>query len=109
MASLDTTQRQPSFLEDLLRALNGPGYSPIAPFPPEPKNTFDFGHAIRLVKRGTAIARLGWNGKGMYVGVHIPTEPTERPYLFMKAVDDTFVPWVASQSDLLATDWIVAP
>jgi hypothetical protein len=28
-----------------------------------------------------------------------------RPYLMLKTADDEFVPWVASQSDLLADDW----
>lgn len=27
------------------------------------------------------------------------------PYLAMKTVDDAFVPWLASQTDILAEDW----
>ena len=29
-----------------------------------------------------------------------------RPYLMMRTADGEFVPWVASQSDLLADDWV---
>lgn len=77
---------------------------------------------------GDKVARSGWNGKGMYValkpgypngvpanGVHAATHGVEvgdtviyRPYLEMKCVDGAFVPWIASQSDLLADDWYTA-
>lgn len=30
------------------------------------------------------------------------------PFLYMKTVDDQFVPWLASQTDILANDWEVA-
>lgn len=78
-------------------------------------NTFDFGEAIRRVKGDARVARKGWNGKGMFVmhcGVDGEdytlddgTKVIRRDYLYMKAADDTVVPWVASQTDILAEDW----
>ena len=80
-----------------------------------PVKTFDFGEAIRRIKNGARVARKGWNGKGMFVmhcGVDGEdytlddgTKVIRRDYLYMKAADDTVVPWVASQTDILAEDW----
>jgi hypothetical protein len=88
---------------------------------------FDFAEALKRVKEGKKIARTGWNGKGMFVvyqkgyptGIPINKNTAEAtgipegtvcrfsPYLMMKAADDTFVPWLASQTDILADDWEV--
>jgi hypothetical protein len=40
--------------------------------------------------------------------MQVPDEHSKmkRPYLYMSPVDGDLVPWVASQSDLLAEDWI---
>lgn len=67
----------------------------------------DFGEALDELKNGSRVARTGWNGKGMYVEMQVPDEHSKmrRPYLFMRPVDGDLVPWVASQSDLLAEDW----
>ena len=29
------------------------------------------------------------------------------PYIYMKTADDNLVPWLASQTDILAQDWIM--
>lgn len=84
-----------------------------------------FGEAIDLLKSGSTVARRGWNGKGMYLvlvrGEYV-TEPInyqrgelddQTPLIpvsdaiYMKTADNKFVPWVASQTDVLATDWQV--
>lgn len=85
----------------------------------------DFSEALGLVKDGARIARTGWNGKGMFVvhqkgypdGIPINANTAEatgipqgtvcvfRPYLMMRTVDGSFVPWVISQTDALADDW----
>lgn len=78
----------------------------------------DFGKALEQVKNGQKIGRQGWNGKGMYVDYvsgcqkfnsfqgNEPVNPvTYLPYLQMKTVDGAFVPWLASQTDILAEDW----
>jgi hypothetical protein len=78
------------------------------------KNT-TFGDAIEALKQGNQVARQGWNGKGMWliiVKLYTVTpielgghESTLTPFIAMKAADDKFVPWLASQTDVLAEDW----
>lgn len=75
---------------------------------------FDFGLALELLKDGHKLTRAGWNGKGMWL-THISGGTFEReeenyealPYIAMKTAQDAIVPWLASQTDLLAEDWIV--
>lgn len=50
--------------------------------------------------------RQGWNGKGMYIYLAEGVNGFE-PFIAMKTADDKFVPWLASQTDILATDWQV--
>ena len=71
----------------------------------------DFGEALTELKDGVRVAREGWNGKDMYVELQAPDEQSKmrRPYLFMRPVDGDLVPWVASQTDLLAEDWVSVP
>ena len=83
----------------------------------EPKY-FDFGQALNVLRGGRRVARHGWNGKDMFImlctlkGELYTLQCTgkaypRRDYLYMKAADDTLVPWVASQTDLLAEDWYI--
>ena len=79
----------------------------------------NFGEVLELIKKGYKLNRKGWNGKGMYIMyVHQGTfsmfsnDPMEvgktcilNPFIVMKTVDDKFVPWLASQTDLLTDDW----
>lgn len=85
----------------------------------------DFGWALAALRQGLKVARRGWNGIGMWVvlqkgypagipmnkntaeatGIPEGTNCVFRPYLMMKAADGSFVPWLASQSDMLAEDW----
>jgi hypothetical protein len=67
----------------------------------------NFGSALEYLKVGERVTRDGWNGKGMWLELQVPDEHSKmsRPYIFMKTVDGQLVPWVASQSDLLADDW----
>ena len=79
-----------------------------------------FGEAISAAKAGARVARSGWNGRGMWVRfvdlysdkefgvVEKPhSQGTWLPFLAMKTVDNKLVPWLASQTDMLATDWEV--
>ena len=85
---------------------------------------FDFGSAIRFLKQGKKVARKGWNGKGMFLFLvkgskfianrepllSIFGEGEEIdycPHIDMKTADDKIVPWLASQTDVLATDWVL--
>lgn len=76
-----------------------------------------FGQAIELLKSGYKLARKGWNGKGMYITYVSPDQwqvdkyeshLNSLPWVGMKTADDSFVPWLASQSDILAEDWVLA-
>jgi hypothetical protein len=67
----------------------------------------NFGQAIEKLKEGKKVARKGWNGKGMWIKIQVPTEKSKMtlPYIYMKTADDNLVPWLASQTDILAEDW----
>ena len=71
---------------------------------------FNFGKAIEEMKAGKKVTRAGWNGKGMFVMLQKPYEHSKmrRPYIYMSPVDGELVPWIASQSDMLAEDWFIA-
>lgn len=68
----------------------------------------DFSDALMYLKCGQKLTRSGWNGKGMYIELQKPESQSKMtlPYIFMKTVDGDLVPWVASQTDLLADDWM---
>jgi hypothetical protein len=69
---------------------------------------FDFGLAISLMKGGKRVAREGWNGKGMWLALQRPDEGSKMtlPYIYMSTVTGALVPWLASQTDMLADDWL---
>ncbi|MCP1355073.1 DUF2829 domain-containing protein [Aneurinibacillus migulanus] len=80
---------------------------------------FGFDLAISLLKEGHKLAREGWNGKGMWLKLvnayavqgiyeHIPpNEENLLPWIGMKTADNRFVPWLASQTDMLVEDWMI--
>jgi hypothetical protein len=70
-----------------------------------------FGHAIVALKEGLKVARSGWNGKGMWLELSeygkdamYKTRPMHQHILMATAQGD-YVPWLASQTDMLADDW----
>ena len=94
----------------------------------------DFGGALNALKSGKRVSRNGWNGKGMFLllvkgesvtevvndcygdparygvsptgyesGITMPVADA----LYMKTADNKLVPWLASQTDVLAEDWVV--
>lgn len=73
--------------------------------------TFNFGEAVKYLKRGMKVARRGWNGKGMYIeycnGKDHDFSIIE-PFLLIKNVKNSFNTWIPSISDLLAEDWTFA-
>jgi hypothetical protein len=88
-----------------------------------------FGLAVEALKLGKKVARAGWNGKGMWLelikgrDVQIHNHgfgpknefdhgwrercPEFAPWIGMKTADNKFVPWLASQTDVLAEDWAI--
>lgn len=67
----------------------------------------DFGTALNQLKSGLSIQRSGWNGKGQFLNLQVPDEHSKMslPYIYITTVDGKRVPWLASQTDLLADDW----
>ena len=67
-----------------------------------------------FLKMGYRCQRAGWNGKGMHIELidnwgmqKYPTSLPRLPFIAMQTVDGAYVPWLASQTDILAEDWTV--
>lgn len=93
----------------------------------------NFSEALQFLKDGERVQRTGWNGKDMWIalgGTPVVLEAdkfwnkhskafaeqnggkaTVDPYIIMKTAQGSIqMGWLASQADLLATDWLlVAP
>lgn len=69
----------------------------------------NFGGAIMALKAGSRVQREGWNGKGMWLELQRPDAQSkmQQPYIYMSPVDGKLVPWLASQTDMLAEDWLL--
>ncbi len=71
----------------------------------------DIGEAIQLMREGDAVRRRGWNGKGQWLRILEPRGIAgiiTLPFIYIKTVQGDKVPWLASQTDILAKDWEVA-
>ena len=87
---------------------------------------FGFEDALGQLRYGDKLARKGWNGAGQFIfyvpenkyhasgnkkGTLLGMFPDDmvpyQAYLAMKTAQDTVVPWLASQTDLLAKDWYI--
>ena len=84
----------------------------------------NFSDALSEIKIGHRVSRAGWNGKGMFIFLvagsvfKVNREPLlsilgegttvkYHAHIDMKTADGMIVPWLASQTDLLADDWDV--
>ena len=79
----------------------------------------NFSEALQLIKDGKRMRRVGWNGKGMWIELQSPDEHSKmtQPYVFMSVPkgsttqfgetmkDFERIPWLCSQTDLIAEDW----
>ena len=65
------------------------------------------GWAIKQLQNGYRVARTGWNGPGQYLELQVPDEHSKMtlPYIYITTVQGDLVPWLASQTDILAADW----
>jgi Protein of unknown function (DUF2829) len=65
------------------------------------------GWALDHMRAGGKVSRSGWNGKGMWLALQVPDVNSKMslPYVYMKTADNHLVPWLCSQTDLLAQDW----
>lgn len=69
----------------------------------------NFGAALEALKIKLKVSREGWNGKGMWIALQTPDVNSKMtlPYIYMRTVQGAEVPWLASQTDMLAEDWEV--
>lgn len=76
----------------------------------------NFGEALGKLKEGKSVARKGWNGKGIFIKLQLPDEFSKMtsPYIYIDTTGlqtnnpdapKSRVPWLASQTDMLAEDW----
>jgi hypothetical protein len=68
------------------------------------------GWAVKQLHNGDKVCRSGWNGKNMYLKLQVPDANSKMtlPYVYMRTAQGDLVPWLCSQTDLLATDWEIA-
>lgn len=73
------------------------------------ENIGDFSTALNHLKAGHVVARSGWNGKNMWLKLQTPDANSKMslPYVYMCTATGDLVPWLASQTDLLASDWMI--
>jgi len=77
----------------------------------------NFGEAIKSLKSGNKLARVGWNGKGIFLELQVPNEHSKMSSTYIY-IDTTglqtdnalaprvLVPWLPSQTDILSEDWV---
>ena len=77
----------------------------------------NFGEAVNAMKEGKKVGRKGWNGKVMFLflvagdawGFESDIDGIDglfgAPFICMKTADNKLIPWLSSQSDVLASDW----
>ena len=86
----------------------------------------NFGEVLEELKRGNCVARKGWNGKGIFIKLKKGESLSTPNNRFDEVMTHDFiyidttglhtnnpdapmdrVPWLASQTDMLADDWVV--
>ena len=84
--------------------------------------TFDFGAAVKYMKRGMKVARKGWNGKKQYIQLATAISYKTADGAIVNCDHDAIgnkavafvgtsgiqMGWLASQADMLAEDWVFA-
>lgn len=67
----------------------------------------NFGQAIKKLKDGANVCREGWYGHH-FLTLHDPgeDEPSNEPYIIISTENGDVLPWLASQADVLAEDWV---
>jgi len=67
----------------------------------------DIGWAVKQMHNGKRVTRRGWNGPDQWLALQVPDQLSKmrKPYIYISPVDGELVPWLASQTDILAVDW----
>lgn len=77
-----------------------------------------FSSVLSYLKNGCKAKREGWNGKNIFIQLQMPDENSKMtsPYIYIDTTGldsdnpkapRSRVPWLASQTDMLAEDWII--
>ncbi len=89
-----------------------------------PLSGLTFGQALEALRAGQRVARVGWNGKGMFLflvpgsvfrvnrpplmGIYPEgTEINYHAHVDMRTANGQIVPWLCSQTDMLSDDWVL--
>jgi len=124
-----TAEEPHGYLSHSPRAVFDAGYVPVSK-----ATSMSFGDALVALKAGHRVARTGWNGKSMWLalsgvigGRRVDADKfwsphneafarenggsaTVLPCITMKtATGEILMGWLASQTDMLADDWMVVP
>jgi hypothetical protein len=78
----------------------------------------NFGEALLVLKNFGKVARKGWNGVGIFIELQRPDMFSKMtyPYIYIDTTGlqtvnpdapKSLVPWLASQTDMLAEDWFI--
>lgn len=72
----------------------------------------DIGWAVKQLWHGQKVTRSRWNGRGQYLQLSDPRfhnhSPDAPAFVLIRTVEGSRVPWTCSQTDLLATDWMLS-
>ena len=85
------------------------------------EDTYDFGDVIHFLKDGMKMARKGWNGKKQYIELASNISYVNSTNEVVNAEHDAIgnkaiasvgtsgvqLGWLASQADMLASDWVI--
>ena len=68
----------------------------------------DIGNALECLREGGSVSREGWNGPNQHLTLQVPDAHSKMtlPYIYITTVQGDLVPWLASQTDILADDWV---
>jgi len=67
------------------------------------------GWAVKQMHNGSKVSRSKWNGPNQWLALQVPDDNSKMtlPYIYIKTVQNDLVPWLASQTDILAMDWYI--
>jgi len=70
----------------------------------KPIHSFSF--VLYKIQIGAILTRKGWNGTGMWIALQVPDSKYKYlPCICLHTSAGHLVPWVPSQTDILAVDW----
>lgn len=78
----------------------------------KPKALETFCNAVEALKNDQHVTRQAWENTDIYLLLSVPevknhADAEVMPYIAVKTADNKLIPWLASQEDLLADDWII--